>query len=93
MNEMDDRFILSKITSHIIIIMIHTCDCNNHLYYNLYCATKWPFPRCRELDFGLELDRNGFEERFIFIEGPCKPIRDDEVIGVAGGDLFFELNI
>ena len=90
---MDDRFILSKITSHIIIIMIHTCNGDNHLYYNLYCATKWPFPRCRELDFGLELDRNGFEERFIFREGSSKPIRDDHGIRVAGGGLFVELNI
>ena len=63
------------------------------LYYDLYCATKWPFPRRRELDFGLEFERNGFEERFIFSEGSSKHIRDDQVIRVAEGGLFFELNI
>ena len=59
----------------------------------LYCATKWPFPRSRELDFGLEFERNGFEEHFIFTEGSSKPIRDDQVIRVAGDGLFYELNI
>ena len=59
----------------------------------LYCATKWPFPRSRELDFGLEFERNGFEEHFIFSEGSSKPTRDDQVIRVAGDGLFFELNI
>ena len=62
-------------------------------FYNLYCATKWPLPRCRELDYWQEFDRNGFEERFLFSEGSSNPIRDDEVIRVAGGGLFFELNI
>ena len=64
-----------------------------YITYNLYCATKWPFLRHRELDFGLEFERNGFEEHFIFTEGSSKPIRDDEVIRVAGDGLFFELNI
>ena len=50
-------------------------------------------PRHRELDFGLEFERNGFEERFIFSEGSSNPIRDDQVIPVAGVGLFFELNI
>ena len=59
----------------------------------LYCATKWPFPRSRELDLGLEFERNGFEEHFIFTEGSFKPIRDDQVIRVAGDGLFSELNI
>ena len=49
--------------------------------------------RLRELYFGLEFERNGFEERFIFSEGSFKPIRDDQVIRVAEGGLFFELNI
>ena len=62
-------------------------------YYNLYCATKWRFPRRRELDFGLEFVRNGFEEHFIFTEGSSKPIRDDQVIRAAGDGLFVELNI
>ena len=64
-----------------------------YITYNLYCATKWPFPRSRELDFGLEFERYGFEEHFIFTEGSSKPIRDDQVIRVAGDGLFFELNI
>ena len=64
-----------------------------HITYNLYCATKWPFPRSRELDFGLEFERNGFEEHFIFNKGSSKPSRDDQVIRVAGDGLFFELNI
>ena len=55
-----------------------------YITYNLYCATKWPFPRRRKLDFGLEFARNGFEEHFIFTEGSSKPIRDDQVIRVAG---------
>ena len=68
--------------------------CSLHInYLYLYCATKWPFPRSRELDFGLEFERNGFEEHFIFTEGSSKPIRDDEVIRVAGDGLFVELNI
>ena len=68
--------------------------CSLHIYYlYLYCAPKWPFPRRRELDFGLEFERNGFEEHFIFTEGSSKPIRDDQVIRVARGGLFFELNI
>ena len=69
--------------------------CSLHIYitYNLYCATKWRFPRRRELDFGLEFECNGFEEHFIFTEGSSKPIRDDQVIRVAGDGLFFELNI
>ena len=69
--------------------------CRLYIYitYNLYCATKWPFPRNRELDFGLEFERNGFEEHFIFTEGSSKPIRDDQVIRVAGDGLFFELSI
>ena len=54
-----------------------------YITYNLYCATKWPFPRRRKLDFGLEFERNGFEEHFIFTEGSSKPIRDDQVIRVA----------
>ena len=54
---------------------------------------KWPFPRSRELDFGLEFERNGFEEHFIFSEGSSKPTRDDQVIRVAGDGLFVELNI
>ena len=64
-----------------------------YITYNLYCATKWPFPRSRELDFGLEFERNGFEERFILTEGSSIPIRDDQVIRVAGDGLFFEFNI
>ena len=68
--------------------------CSLHIItYNLYCATKWPFPRSRELDFGLEFERNGFEEHFIFTEGSSKPIGDDQVIRVAGDGLLFELNI
>ena len=67
--------------------------CSLHVTYNLYCAIKWPFPRLRELDFGLEFERNGFEEHFIFTEGSSKPIRDVQVIRVAGDGLFFELNI
>ena len=56
--------------------------CSWHIIFpiHLYCATKWPFPRRRELDFGLEFERNGFEEHFIFTEGFSKPIRDDQVI-------------
>ena len=50
-------------------------------------------PSSRELDFWLEFERNGFEERFLFSEGSSNPIRDDQVIGVAGGGLFLELNI
>ena len=69
------------------------CSLHIIIAYNLYCATKWPFPRRRELDFGLEFERNGFEEHFIFTEGSSKPIRDDQVIRVAGDGLFFELNI
>ena len=64
-----------------------------YITYNLYCATKWPFPRSRELDFGLEFERNGFEEHFIFTEGSFKPIRDGQVIRAAGDGLFVELNI
>ena len=69
--------------------------CSLHIYhlYNLYCATKWPFPRSRELDFGLEFERNGFEEHFIFTEGSPKPIRDNQVIRVAWNSLFSEFNI
>ena len=63
------------------------------IFYNLYCATKWPFSRRRKLDFGLEFERNGFEEHFIFTEGFSKPIRDDQVIRVAGEGVFFEFNI
>ena len=37
-----------------------------YITYNSYCATTWPSPRRRELDFGLEFERNGFEEHFIF---------------------------
>ena len=70
------------------------CSLHIILYYlYLYCAPKWPFLRSRELDFGLEFERNGFEEHFIFTEGSSKPIRDDQVIRVAGGGLFFESNI
>ena len=69
------------------------CSLHIHITYNLYCATKWPFPRSRELDFGLEFERNGFEEHFIFTEGSSKPIRDDQVIRVAGDGLLYELNI
>ena len=72
--------------------IIHGVDCI-YITYNLYCATKWPFPRSRELDFGLEFERNGFEEHFNFSEGSSRPSRDDQVISVAGGGLFFELNI
>ena len=64
-----------------------------YITYNLYCATKWPFPRNRELDLGLEFERNGFEEYFIFTEGSSKLIRDDQVIREAGDGLFFEFNI
>ena len=64
-----------------------------YITYNLYCATKWPFPRSRQLDFGLEFERNGFEEHFIFTEGSSKPNRDDQVIRVPGDGLVFELNI
>ena len=88
---MDDRFILSKFASH--IICIHTCYCNDTFYYDLYCVTKWPFPRRRESEFGLEFERNGFEERFIFSEGSSKSIVDDREIRVAEGGLFFELNM
>ena len=49
--------------------------------------------RSRELDFGLEFERNGFEEHFIFSEGFSKPTRDDQVIRVAGDGLFFEFSI
>ena len=63
------------------------------LLIQLYCTTKWPFPRRRDLYFGLEFKRNGFKEHFIFTEGSSKPIRDDQVIRVAGDGLFFELNI
>ena len=45
------------------------------------------------VDFGLEFERNGFEEHFISTEGSSKPIRDDQVIRVTGDGLFFELNI
>ena len=69
------------------------CSLRISIAYNLYCATKWRFPRRRELDFGLEFERNGFEEHFILTEGSSKPIRDDQVIRVARGGLFFELNI
>ena len=54
----------------------------------IYCATKWPFPRHRELNFGLEFERSGFEERFIFNEGSSNPIRDHQVIRVAGVAYF-----
>ena len=64
-----------------------------YITYNLYRATKWPFPRSRELDFGLEFERNGFEEHFIFTEGSSKPIRGNQVIRVAWNSLFFEFNI
>ena len=63
------------------------------LSYNLYCATKWPFPRRRELDFGLEFGHNGSNECEILNEGSSKPIRDNKVIRVARGGLFVELNI
>ena len=59
----------SRCSLHIILPIIY-----------VYCATKWPFPRSRELDFGLEFERNGFEEHFIFSEGSSKPTRDDQVI-------------
>ena len=73
-----------------LTLIIHGVVCI-YITYNLYCATKWPFPRCRELDFGLEFERNGFEEHFIFTEGSSKSIRDDKGIRVAGDGLFFEL--
>ena len=57
----------------------------------LYKSCFWFW--CQELDFGLEFERNGFEECFIFSEGSSKPIRDNQVIGVAEGGLFFKLNI
>ena len=60
---------------------------------NLYCAKKWRLSKRRGLEFDLEFERNGFEERFIFSEGSSNPIRDDQVIPVAGSGLFFELNI
>ena len=50
-------------------------------------------PKTPRIRFGLEFERNGFEERFIFSEGSSNPVRDDQVISVAGGGLFFELNI
>ena len=82
--------------SHLFVcfetLIIHGGVCI-YITYNLYCATKWPFPRRRELDFGLEFERNGFEEHFIFSEGSSKPIRDDEVIRVARDGLFFEMNL
>ena len=76
-----------------VVCIYITIDIIYDITYNLYCATKWPFPRSRELDFGLEFERNGFEEHFIFTEGSSKPIRDNQVIRVAGDSLFFELNI
>ena len=60
--------------------------------YNI-CAKRWPISRRRELEFGLEFERNGFDEGYVFTEGSSKPIRDDQVIQVPGGGLFFELNI
>ena len=72
----------SRWSLHIILPIIY-----------IICATKWPLPKRRELDFGLEFERNGFEEHFIFTEGSYIPIRDDEVIRVAGDGLFFELDI
>ena len=74
-----------------VTLIIQGLVCILYITYNLYCAKKWPFPRSRELDFGLEFERNGFEEHFIFTEGSSKPIRDDKVIRVAGDGLFFEL--
>ena len=83
---------MSHLSVCFVTLIIHGVVCI-YIAYNLYCATKWPFPRRRELDFGLKFARNGFEERFIFTEGSSKPIRDDQVLRVAGDGLFFELNI
>ena len=46
-----------------------------YITYILYCATKWPIPRNRELDFGPEFERNGSNECEIVNEGSSKPIR------------------
>ena len=64
-----------------------------NLYYNLYCAKRWPISRRRDLEFGLEFERNGFDEGYVFSEGSSKPIGDNQVIPVPRGGLFFELNI
>ena len=49
---------------------------------------RWPISTRRELEFGLEFERNGFDEGYVFSEGSSKPIRDDQVIPVPGAAYF-----
>ena len=74
-------------------ICIHTCDFNGDFILYFILREKWPLSRRRQLEFGLEFERNGFDERHIFSEGFCKSIRDDKWIEMAGDGLFAELNI
>ena len=55
---------------------------------NLDKGERWPISRRRELEFGLEFERNGFDEGYVFSEGSSKPIRDDQVIPVPGAAYF-----
>ena len=79
--------------------MVHTRSVKEHLYLNyttllkFIVREKWPISKHRQLEFGLEFERKGFDELQIFSEGSSKPFRDNQVIRVPGGGLFFELNI
>ena len=71
---------------------IPTHNRNSVFILKFILREKWPISKHRQLEFGLEFDRKGFNELQIFSEGSSKSFRDNEVIRGPGGGLFCELN-
>ena len=71
---------------------IPTHNRNSVFILKFILREKWPISKHRQLEFGLEFKRKGFDELQIFSEGSSKPFRDNQVIRVPGGGLFFELD-
>ena len=71
---------------------IPTRNRNSVFILKVIVREKWPISKHRQLEFGLEFERKGFNELQIFSEGSSKPFIDNHVIRVPGGGLFFELN-
>ena len=76
-----------------IIWIYKTCIPTHNRNSVFILREKWPISKHRQLEFGLEFERKGFNGLQIFSEGSSKPIRDDQVIRVPEGGLFSELNI
>ena len=68
---------LSSIKYYCILYAFIRVTITVHLYYTFILRDKMADLKMPRLDFGLEFERNGFEERFIFSEGSSNRLEDD----------------